>query len=76
MVSLVSILRWSFNMNFVFTNSVLSDFRSKLFDGLRNFAFKKGDFKLSSGKTSNFFIDCKQYVLSAMGHYLTGALFY
>jgi orotate phosphoribosyltransferase len=41
---------------------------------LRSFAKKK--VVLASGKESDFFIDCKQTVLSAEGHALTGALMF
>jgi len=34
--------------------------------------FRRGEFVLSSGKTSDFFIDCKPAVLSAEGHALVG----
>jgi orotate phosphoribosyltransferase len=40
----------------------------------RSFAKKK--VVLASGKESDFFIDCKQTVLSAEGHALTGALMF
>ena len=39
---------------------------------LRERGFRRGDFVLSSGKRSDFFIDCKPAVLSAEGHALVG----
>jgi orotate phosphoribosyltransferase len=35
---------------------------------------KFGDFTLASGKKSDFFVDCKQSILSAEGHFVTGHL--
>ncbi|MEW6501575.1 MAG: orotate phosphoribosyltransferase, partial [Thermodesulfobacteriota bacterium] len=37
-------------------------------------SYRKGKFKLSSGKESDFYIDGKQTTLSAEGGYLTGKL--
>lgn len=37
-------------------------------------SYRKGNFKLSSGKESDFYIDGKQTTLSAEGGYLTGKL--
>ena len=39
---------------------------------LRERGFRRGNFVLSSGKESDFFIDCKPAVLSAEGHVLVG----
>lgn len=48
----------------------------RLFELLAEHAFRKGRFVLSSGKESDFFIDCKAAVLTAEGHALVGqALF-
>ena len=40
---------------------------------LREHSFRRGTFTLTSGKTSDFFIDCKPTVLRAEGHVLVGA---
>jgi len=39
-------------------------------------SYRKGTFKLTSGKTSDFYIDGKQTTLSAQGAYLCGKLFF
>ena len=39
-------------------------------------SYRKGKFKLSSGKESDFYIDGKQTTLSAEGGYLTGRLIF
>jgi orotate phosphoribosyltransferase len=46
--------------------------RERLGDLLRRHAVRHGTFKLASGKTSDFFVDCKSVVLSAEGHLCTG----
>lgn len=44
-----------------------------LLDMLKQLGFRRGTFTLTSGKTSDFFIDCKPAVLRAEGHRLVGA---
>jgi len=44
----------------------------RLLELLRHRGFRRGKFVLSSGKESDFFIDCKPAVLSAEGHVLVG----
>ncbi len=39
-------------------------------------SYREGTFKLTSGRMSDFYIDCKQTTLSAQGAYLCGRLFY
>ncbi|MFK8004469.1 MAG: orotate phosphoribosyltransferase [Polyangiales bacterium] len=39
---------------------------------LREHSYRKGTFQLASGRTSDFFIDCKTTVLRAQGHVLAG----
>ncbi len=39
-------------------------------------SYRKGTFTLTSGKTSDFYIDCKQTTLSAEGAYLCGQLLF
>jgi orotate phosphoribosyltransferase len=39
-------------------------------------SYREGTFTLTSGRTSDFYIDCKQTTLSAEGAYLCGRLFF
>lgn len=55
--------------------SLISQHR-RLLELLRHNAFAMRDVVLSSGRRSNFYIDCKQVSLSAEGHFLVGQLFY
>ena len=48
--------------------------RPELLELLRTLSFRRGQVVLASGKTSDFFIDCKQTVLTARGHQLVGEL--
>jgi orotate phosphoribosyltransferase len=48
--------------------------RSRLLELLRIHAFQRRTVTLSSGKTSDFYIDCKQVTLTAEGHFLVGQL--
>ena len=48
--------------------------RERLFELLRTRSFQQKRFVLTSGRESDFFIDCKQAVLSAEGHALVGEL--
>jgi len=48
--------------------------RSRLRELLRERSFEKKRVVLASGKESDFFIDCKQTVLTAEGHVLVGEL--
>lgn len=48
------------------------DPRARLLDLLRDRAFERKRVVLASGKESDFFIDCKQAVLTAEGHALVG----
>jgi orotate phosphoribosyltransferase len=45
---------------------------NRLLELLRERGFRRGQFVLSSGKESDFFIDCKPAVLTAEGHHLVG----
>lgn len=49
---------------------------ARLLDLLRTRAFAEREVTLSSGKKSNFYIDCKQVSLDAEGAYLIGQLFH
>jgi len=48
----------------------------KLLNLLKKLSYKKGLVTLSSGATSNFYIDCRQTVLNAEGSLLVGQLVY
>ncbi|MBX3190671.1 MAG: orotate phosphoribosyltransferase [Labilithrix sp.] len=48
--------------------------RARLLELLREKSFAKKRVVLASGKESDFFIDCKQTVLTAEGHVLVGEL--
>jgi orotate phosphoribosyltransferase len=50
--------------------------RARLLELLRTLAFENRQVTLSSGKTSNFYIDTKQVSLTAEGHFLIGQLFW
>ncbi len=50
------------------------DARARLFELLRTRAFARRRVLLASGRESDFFIDCKQVVLTAEGHALVGEL--
>jgi orotate phosphoribosyltransferase len=52
------------------------DDRQKLKEILLAKSYKKGTFTLTSGKTSDFYIDGKQTTLSAEGAYLCGKLLF
>ncbi len=49
--------------------------RQRLLEILKALAYEKREVTLASGKKSNFYIDCKQGVLGAEGHFLVGWLF-
>lgn len=50
--------------------------RAELLELLRERSFRRGEFTLASGKKSDFFIDCKQTVLTARGHLLVGMVMF
>jgi orotate phosphoribosyltransferase len=52
----------------------VSGARERLFELLRTRSFARRKVTLASGRESDFFIDCKQTVLTAEGHALVGAL--
>ena len=41
--------------------------KEELLELLKKYAYKKGDFKLSSGKTSDHYVNCKPVILSPRG---------
>ncbi len=49
--------------------------RLRLLELLRTLSFREGEITLASGKKSDFYIDCRQTVLTAEGHFLVGTLF-
>ncbi len=50
--------------------------RERLLELLRGLSFEKKKVTLASGRESDFFIDCKQTILTAEGHALVGALMF
>ena len=48
--------------------------RARLLELMRSLAFERRAVTLSSGKSSDFYIDTKQAVLTAEGHFLVGQL--
>ncbi len=50
--------------------------RERLFQILKHRSYREGDFTLTSGKKSCYYIDCKATTLSAEGAYLTGIVFF
>jgi orotate phosphoribosyltransferase len=50
--------------------------RERLLELLRTLSFQEREVVLSSGRTSNFYIDCKQVSLDAEGALLIGELFH
>jgi orotate phosphoribosyltransferase len=55
-------------------NTVFTTQRERLLTLLRRDAFQERAVTLASGKTSNFYLDCKQVTLTAEGHFLFGQL--
>ena len=49
--------------------------RARLLALLKRLSYEQREVTLASGQKSNFYIDCKQTVLTAEGHYLVGSLF-
>jgi orotate phosphoribosyltransferase len=56
------------------TNPLFATQRERLLVLLRERAFQERQVTLASGKTSNFYIDCRQVTLTAEGHFLIGQL--
>ncbi len=52
----------------------MEDLRERLRRIILERSYREGTFTLTSGKKSDFYIDCKQTTLSAEGAYLTGRL--
>src|SRR5256714_1024762 len=49
--------------------------RQELFRLLASKSFRRGDFKLSSGASSDYYVDCRTTTLDAQGARLTGQVF-
>jgi orotate phosphoribosyltransferase len=58
------------------SSSVISPTRQKLLSTLAHKSFRLGEFKLSSGGTSDYYIDCRTTTLDAKGSRLTGEVFF
>lgn len=58
-----------------FENSTLKAQHQRLLELLTEQSYQEREVVLSSGKKSNFYIDCKQTSLTAEGHFLIGQLF-
>lgn len=56
--------------------AVDSNKRARLVELLRELSFERKRVVLASGKESDFFIDCKQTILTAEGHALVGELMF
>jgi orotate phosphoribosyltransferase len=56
-------------------NELFEQRRARLLELLKKLSYEEREVTLSSGLKSNFYIDCKQTVLSAEGHFLSGWLF-
>jgi orotate phosphoribosyltransferase len=56
-------------------NEIQERHRARLLELLTRLSYEQREVTLSSGLKSNFYIDCKQTVLGAEGHFLTGTLF-
>jgi orotate phosphoribosyltransferase len=48
--------------------------RARLLELLKRLSYEEREVTLASGRKSNFYIDCKQTVLGAEGHFLVGSL--
>src|SRR6201986_2487652 len=53
-----------------------SSFAQQLLSLLARTSFRLGEFKLSSGGTSDYYIDCRTTTLDARGAQLTGQVFF
>lgn len=56
------------------THSLYEQHHARLLELLKRLSYEKREVTLSSGLKSNFYIDCKQAVLTAEGHFLVGWL--
>lgn len=56
------------------SQSIFAIRRQRLLELLRTLSYEEREVILSSGKRSNFYIDCRQAVLTSEGHFLAGWL--
>jgi orotate phosphoribosyltransferase len=63
------------NLATLHAEPVFAQQRARLLELLRCHAFAERSVTLSSGKTSNFYLDCKSITLDAEGAFLIGQLF-
>lgn len=54
----------------------MTETKARLIELLTERSFERRKVTLASGKESDFFVDCKQTILTAEGHALTGQLMY
>ena len=52
----------------------MTDFREELKELLKKYAYKKGEYTLSFGKKTNYYINCKPVTLSGRGLTLASLL--
>ncbi len=57
------------------TQNLIGRRRERLAQLLRERSYREGEITLASGKKSDFYIDCRQTVLTGEGHFLVGYLF-
>src|SRR6476620_5949098 len=57
-------------------SSALARDRARLLELLTSLSYEKRKVTLSSGKESDFYIDCKRTALTAEGHFLIGRLLF
>src|SRR5258708_32032069 len=57
-------------------DELYQEYRSRLLALLTKLSYEQREVTLASGLKSNFYIDCKQAVLTAEGHFLVGSLFH
>jgi len=56
-------------------DELFEQIRARLLALLKRLSYEQREVTLASGLKSNFYIDCKQTVLTAEGHFLVGSLF-
>src|SRR2546421_11483614 len=56
-------------------DELYQQYRGRLLALLTKLSYEQREVTLASGMKSNFYIDCKQAVLTAEGHFLVGSLF-
>jgi orotate phosphoribosyltransferase len=59
----------------VIGDELFEERKGRLLALLKRLSYEQREVTLASGLKSNFYIDCKQAVLTAEGHFLVGALF-